>query len=164
MLFISLHCSSYCIQMTAKDHLIFPWSQKLENQQVMWTAVGSWCNFSIASSHFIFHHWSNTSLLYLYLVWNRSKHCFMFCHSFLFEARVCWDKLIHRAKFNKPVCFQFVSNDIFWSAVSFCTLGVKPSVIISTACSSRFLVRDVRHLARLFHFTISWLVLFVHKL
>lgn len=66
-LFISLHCCSYCIQVTATTTLSFLGHRNLKTSKYMWTLVGSWCNFSTASSHFIFHHWSNTSLLYLYL-------------------------------------------------------------------------------------------------
>lgn len=151
LLFI-LHYSDF------KDHLHFLWSQKLGKQ---------WCElllapgaiFSIGSSHFVFH-WSNKSSLFLYFVWNRSKRLLMFSHSILLEARVCKDKLIRRAKFNKQVSFQF---DQMETAISFSTLAIKPSVIISTASSSRLPCAWCSALGQIY-FIISWLMLFVHEL
>lgn len=141
-----------------KDHPHFLWSQKLGKQ---------WCELllapgaiaSISSSHFVFHS-SNKSSLFVYFMWNRSKQCLMLHHSILLEARVCKDKLIRRAKFNKQVSFQF---DQMETAISFPTLAIKPSVIISTASSSRLLCAWCSALGQI-HFIISWLMLFVHEL
>lgn len=143
--FPTLHFSAllFILQSSnCKEPTVFPWPQKLEKHQVMWTAVGSWCNFSIACSHLTFHHWSNTFLYYtLYGTDPSSVWCFII-PLFLKQEFARTNKSVGQYSTSQ---FGFLQPS--WSAVSFCAVGINPSVIIGTACSSRFLLHDVGHLA-----------------